>query len=235
MVRAPLRWMASGVMMSTGAAVTVSAVGMSDPVTTCFFISVGAAPGVACSRGSYGLERVRSNLKVTVTQAMAGDEAADGTPAEQKAEVTLTTGPEEHWFLSADLPVRRTNELKFDAATNSLNAAQTPSTFYIGADYMIGDLLHDPGTSSLLGNLVIKGMVKASTNPIESFGFGIGLRGNYILNLDLVSPFIGYVFTRTDAAAPEVVAKTGTLSRTFQVGVSFNLDQALGWLSGGGK
>jgi hypothetical protein len=195
----------------------------------------GAPPGVACSRGTYGLERLRANLKVTVSQAVPGEESADGTPAEQKAEVTLITGPMEHWFLSADLPVRRTNELQFDPATNTLKPAQTPSAFYIGADYMLGDLLHDPGTSSLLKNLVLKAMVKASTNPMESFGAGVGLRGSYVLNFDVVSPFVGYVFTRTPANAPADVAKSGTLSRTFQVGVSFNLDQALAWLSGGDK
>jgi hypothetical protein len=195
-----------------------------------------AAPGVACSRGTYGLERLRANLKVTVTQAASDAEsAADAMPAEHKAEVTLTTGPVEHWFLSADLPVRRTNELQFDSATNTLKPAQTPSQFYIGVDYMIGDLLHDPGNSPLLGNLVIKGMFKASKNPMESFGIAIGLRGSYVLNLDMVSPFVGYVFTRADPDAPPDAADSGKFSGTLQIGASFNLDQALAWLKGGQK
>jgi hypothetical protein len=196
----------------------------------------GAAAGVACSRGTYGLERVRANLKVTVTQpASDAESVTDAMPTEHKAEVTLTTGPVEHWFLSADMPVRRTNQLQFDPATNTLKAAETPAQFYIGVDYLIGDLLHDPNNSSLLKNLVLKGMFKASKNPVESFGVAIGLRGSYVVNLDTVSPFVGYVFTRADPDVPPDVANSGKISRTLQVGASFNLDQALAWLTGGQK
>jgi len=203
-------------------------------------LAPGQEPGVACRRGTYSLERTRANLTVTVTQAASAREtgtdagAADGMSDQHKAEVTLTTGPVEHWFLTADVPARRMNELAFDAVSNALKPAQTPASFYIGVDYMIGDLLHDENQSSLLGNVVLKAMVKASKNPTESFGVGVGLRGHYLVNLDVVSPFAAVMYTRIDADVAAAVAATphDDLARTYQFGISLNLDQALAWLKG---
>ncbi len=202
-------------------------------------------PIVSCLSGTYELTLERATLQVSVVQpkkaAPAGGgevlggaaPAAAAKPAEdgKSVDVTLTTGPKEHLFLAADLPVRRINELKFDSATSSLAPATTPTQFYISGNYAFGDLLGSPEHRGFLDNLALKVMVKGSKTPAESFGVGLSLRGSYVINLDTVSPFVGYIWTRSDPAAPAGTAGEG-LTRTMQFGASFNLTQALAWLKG---
>jgi hypothetical protein len=49
---------------------------------------------------------------------------------------------------------------------------------------------------------VFKGMLKVSRRPLDSIGFGIGLRGNYFkrfgLDFDFLTPFVGMTFTKQD-------------------------------------
>lgn len=208
-------------------------------------------PALSCSAKTYALLQTRSDLKVSVAQekAAAPSEArratedfapadktaapaTDGADAKKGAEVTLKTGPEEHWFLTAVMPVRRLNELKFDSATSSFKNAKSPAQFYLSVDYALGDILNAPEHRSWRDNIVVKGMLRASKNPVESFGIGLGLRGKFLIDLDLVSPFLGYVVTRPDASAP-ADASGGSMQGTFQFGASFNLTEALAWLKGG--
>ena len=219
----------------------------------------GGQPVTECRRVTFALENERASLKITATQSVLPADPAVAPPAftgsevgavptkespkptespktkEQKAEFVLTTGPKEHWFLAAEVPVKRMNELKFDQASGMLATKQTPAQFYVSLDYTAGDLLRDAAMPhSVWSDVVLKALFRASKKPFESFGFGLGLRGKYGLNFDTVSPFVAYLATRTDPAEAGTIA-AHKLTTTFQFGVSFNLDQALAWVKGDAK
>jgi len=196
-----------------------------------------------CVEQSYELERVRSNLTVTVEQtppaarAAAMTEAAALAPASAgaapKATATIITGPAEHWFLSADLPIRHFKELKLNDKSGLIEPAKTPTTFFIGLDYALGDILGE--SQSWRRDFVLKGMVKLSKQPLQTFGIALGYRGNALsslgLSFDAVSPFAGYFWSRPEVPEGSSAAEK-KLQGTFQFGFSFNLDTALGWTKG---
>ena len=157
--------------------------------------------------------------------------AADETV---KPRAELLTGPVEHWFLSADVPLNSVEALTYDKDTNQVTLGDEPSTFYIGVNFLLGDVKET--NRPFLGNLVIRGMVKASTHPLDSVGVGIGLRGQYFtkwgLNLDALTPFIAWTMTKEDAEVDGVVTKRVGHNSEFRFGVSLNLDQAIKWVGG---
>jgi len=203
----------------------------------------GAKPDdLKCVEQSYELERVRSNLAVTVEQtpaaprAVAMIEAAGPTAstaaaaAAPKATTTIITGPAEHWYLSADLPIRHFNELKRNDTSGLIEPAKTPTTFFVGVDYALGDILGE--SQSWRRDFVLKGMLKFSKQPLQTFGIALGYRGPALsslgLSFEVVSPFAGYFWSRPEVPEGSSGAET-KLQGTFQFGFSFNLDTALGW------
>jgi hypothetical protein len=200
------------------------------------------------------LRTERATLTITATlgeEAVAlasggGDAAAPVTRAagpgealapdqKQSSKVALVTGPREHWFLSADVPLTGASQLKLDAQTGLLELASEPSTFYVGVNFLLGDLL--AARQSIADVLAVKLLVKASKNPLDSLGVALALRGRYLrkygLDFDLVSPFVGYTFTLEDEVSPsgEVVTNGGR-NAELRFGASLNLDKALGWIKG---
>ena len=118
------------------------------------------------------------------------------------------TGPVEHWFLSADVPLNSVKALTFDQDTNQFTLGDEPSTFYIGVNFLLGDVKET--NCPLLGTLVIRVMVKASTHALDSVCVGICLPGRSFpkwgLNLDALTPFIAWTMMNKDFEVDGVVA-----------------------------
>jgi hypothetical protein len=147
---------------------------------------------------------------------------------------TLLTGPAEHWFLSTDVAVNGS-----DAADVSIDddgkpvVGEKPTRFHIGANYLIGDLV-DPSRRSFIQNVYLKAMITASSRPLDSYGVALGLRGSFLknlnINLDLLSPWIGYTWTKADDVDGEATSRERR-AKTLRYGVGLNLDKALDWIS----
>ncbi len=187
-----------------------------------------AGPRLRCAAKVYALQHDRATLKVTAEMPVPPAPPAEA-PRVRSAAMTLITGSPEHLFLSADLPIRRLNDVKFSDGT--LEPTTTPTRFFIGLNYSIGDLDDDRPRSfgrTLRDNLVARVMFEASSTPFDSFGVALALRGSYLssfgIDFDVVSPFVGYVWTRPEDT--EIDELTGTV----QFGFSFNLNKALSWV-----
>ena len=171
-------------------------------------------------------------------EAAAAPAAAREAPAPDKKEslkLALVTGPREHWFLSADVPLTKASQLKRNEQTGVLELANEPSAFYIGLNFLLGDLL--AARQSVADVIAIKLMVKASGDPLDSLGVALGLRGRHLrkygLDFDLISPFVGYTFTQEDeATASGEIVTDGSRNHELRFGVGLNLDKALGWVKG---
>jgi hypothetical protein len=184
-------------------------------------------PPLRCIARPYRLVERRAHLKVRVSHAEADGEKVD-------AETTLVTGPEEHWYLSADIPVRRIDELALDENGNA-TPKDTPQRFLVGLNFGLGDILSDGrgGLDGLRDNLVLKLQLAMSKRPFDRIGAGLALRGTYLksfgLDFDVVSPFLGVLWSRnTDEVASAPDGERWTAG--FQVGLCFNLDRALAWV-----
>ena len=217
-------------------------------------------PSLSCSSEGYELERDRANLTITIEQTPktdggvpAGESSGDVTaleggttrrneqdaqddPAPARAQATLVTGPAEHWFLSADLPFRRFQELKLNSETNVVEAAEKPTRFFVGLNYSLGDLLSER-PAGWRQSIVFKGSVLAGKHPLDSFGFAVAYRGGILssfgIKFDTVSPFAGVYWTRNDVTPTTEAPGTKTaLKSTIQVGFAFNLAEALAWTKG---
>ena len=93
---------------------------------------------------------------------------------EKEEKMEIITGPAEHWFLSADLIVLKLSKVKFVSSQGAIEPRETPKVFYLGVNWMIGDILKE--RQNLLKNFFVKGMLKFSKKPFDSYGFGIGYR-----------------------------------------------------------
>lgn len=201
----------------------------------------GGAP-LSCTSATHMLERQRANLAVDTQQNArpagvvlegGGAPAPNSTPA---AKATLVTGPAEHFFLAADLPFRRFKDVKLDDSTHTFQPVTKPTRLFVSVAYALGDLLSDEGKESWMDGVVVKSLFLAAKTPLESFGVALGYRGTKFssvgFSFDTVSPFVAYMWTRSEAAGPDATAK---LTSTVQAGFSFNLDAALGWTKGGDR
>src|SRR5439155_23644879 len=84
-------------------------------------------------------------------------------PAPSKA--SILSGPAEHWFLSADVLLTAKTKL---ANSDNGPTVQKPPEFYVGFDFLLGDLPSE--SRPWWGNFVLKGMIKAARRPTDSFG-----------------------------------------------------------------
>jgi len=143
--------------------------------------------------------------------------------------VEIITGSSEHWFFSADLLLQKLAEVKIVSAKDkeSLEPRETPKEFHLGLNWMIGDIFNEK--RGLLKNLFLKGMVKFSKSPLDSYGFGVGFRfpGIKILGVDLssFSIFSSVIWSKEQSEDKQQKLK----KRQILFGISYNLDKALGW------
>ncbi len=186
-----------------------------------------SGPTLRCASKVYRLQHDRATLKVTAEMPVI---PAVEPPQVRSAAMTLLTGSAEHLFLSADLPVRSLNDVKL-GDDGGLEPTTKPTRFFIGLNYGFGDLDDDRPRSwgrTLRDNVVVRVMFEASSSPLDSVGVALALRGSYLssvgIDFDVVSPFVGYVWTKPEDTTIDEV--TGTV----QFGFSFNLDKALSWV-----
>ncbi len=147
----------------------------------------------------------------------------------------VITGPREGWSMSVALPLNSASQLKFDETTEDIVPKDEPDTFYVSLDYTFGDFYLP--TKRLPDAVVLKLMLKADREPLDSLGFGVALkpgffdRGAALHILDRVSPFVAWTFSREDRAkddgSVEVDARRNSEVR---FGVSYDLGQALKWI-----
>jgi hypothetical protein len=154
-----------------------------------------------------------------LTQPTPARATGGSEPASAPRSATLISGPAEHWFISADVMLTRKTLGMDTSGSVTLN---NPSSFYVGFDFLLGDLPSSKRT--LLQNVVLKGLIKGSKHPEDSFGFGLGFRGSYLkrfgLDFELLSPFVAWTYTKDDEDRV----------REIRVGVSVNVDAAIKWL-----
>ena len=140
----------------------------------------------------------------------------------------MITGPREHWFLSADLTVAKLSQVKFNTDKGTTEPKETPKQFYVGLNFMLGDVLLE--RRALWKNFFLKGMIKFSKNPLDSYGIGIGYRFPpvKILGLDISALSI---FGALTWSKENTDTKDNKLTKyQWQLGISYNLDRALSWV-----
>lgn len=160
---------------------------------------------VLVARGSYVLGLRRGVLTVSASWN------------DISSQIILTTGPTEHWFLTADLPVVKLSQLKFvQDGGGTIEPRETPKHFYLGVNGMIGDILKEK--PRFLQNFFIKGMLKISKAPLDGYGVGV----------DISSFFIFAAILWTKEENEDKTAKV--TKRQIMFGIGYNLDKAMGWL-----
>jgi len=161
------------------------------------------------------------DISVTVDKDIKGVEKK-----EEKMEII--TGPTEHWFLSADLITTKLSEVKFVSASGTIEPKETPKVFYLGLNWMIGDILKE--RQCFFKHFFIKGMLQFSKKPLDSYGVGIGFRFPSFkvlgINSSAFSVFAAMVWSKEQIGEPLV----NHTKRQVQFGISFNLDKGLGWI-----
>jgi hypothetical protein len=170
------------------------------------------------------LTKLRATLEITAMGDPNNEKPQEQTAGKTSATATITTGPTEHAFLSADLAVNSVKQLKLESG--QLVPKDNPSTFYVGFDYMLGDVLAE--TSTFPQGLTFKALIEASKDPTNSYGLALGMRFKNVklpgISLDTFSPFAGYFWTRNDTL-------TGHKYKgDWRAGISLNLDKALNWV-----
>ena len=149
---------------------------------------------------------------------------------EKEEKMEIFTGPTEHWFLSADLLLLKLSQAKFDMDHGTIKPRETPKVFYLGINWMIGDILKEK--QSILKNFFVKSMMKFSKKPFDSYGLGLGYRfpSVKVLGIDIssFSVFSAIVWTKETVVKDDI---SNTLTkRQIQFGLSFNLDKIKEWL-----
>jgi hypothetical protein len=149
--------------------------------------------------------------------------AAAATPtAPPVRSFSLTSGPAEHWFISADVIVTSKDQFKME--NDTLVLAEKPPAFYVGFGFLFGDLASTK--RSVLGNLALKILVKGTKSPLDSVGTSLALRGEYLkkwgLSFEALSPFVAYTWTKEEGSV--------TRSEELRYGVALNIDKAVEWL-----
>lgn len=157
--------------------------------------------------------------------------------SDTKSAVNVITGPEEHWFLSADVVTKGANELKYDPVARTITEKEKPQQLYLGINYMRGDIYGEHDRWSL-DRFVYRMMLSGSSRPLDSFGVALGYRfgagrlekevGGFMLSVAAVWA------KREEIAATvgdrDVVESHGHGKPSFRVVMSYSLDSALNWL-----
>jgi hypothetical protein len=169
-----------------------------------------------------GEARDRAMVALAQVPIIAPSGAAPGKEAKQTTK--FLSGPLEHWSISADVfTTRKTVFKKSDTGTFGLDGK--PPVFYVSLNFLLGDL--PSADRSFLQNIELKWLAQGSNKPLDSTGFGIGLRGSYArrfgFDFDLLSPYVGFTWTaQADTSEPRVMQA--------RFGVGLNINKALDWV-----
>ena len=181
-------------------------------------VKVAAPPKANVAVWVKPLQFTRANVLATVTWTSS-----------QTTTVNLVTGPNEHLYLSADLPIDNVSMVKYDENGN-VTTTSAPSKFYGGLNYSFGDIGLEKASWSL-SSLSVKVLMQISSKPLDGFGAGLGFRLPAIqvwgFKLNTLSVFGAVIWLREDASASSTHYKA-----KLRGGLSLNLDAALGWIKG---
>jgi hypothetical protein len=176
--------------------------------------------------------------------AVSAEDEEEETP--ERLTTSLVTGPQEHFFLSANAAFTQVRQVKYDEKSRTLEPDKKPKEFLLGVNYAIGDLFAEDdatGLRSFLNGVFLSLLLEGSNKPFNQIAASLGFRRNLplldqFLTLNTVSPYVGVVWARNDlvsdsGASSTVKSKYG--KGKLITGLSLNLDKALGWLGGGKK
>jgi len=197
--------------------------------------ATGTGPDYSFTYRQYVLTRPRANLKIIGSVL---PRKPDATKPDSLT-LSLTTGPTEHFFLSANVANTTAHQFKYNQTTQSIQPIANPKEFFVGLDYTLGDIFDAANPSALNSfkdGIYLGLMLEASSRPFNQVGVSLGFRHNPIaqfVNFDAVSPFVAAVWARSDrvsgsGAAASIDSKYGKGKVVF--GLSLNLDKALGWV-----
>jgi len=141
----------------------------------------------------------------------------------------LVTGPVEHWYISADVPVNSAKALEFDQTANTLVLKEQPQEILIGLNYTLGDLW---GNERLwdIKKVGFKALVELDSEPLDTVGAALSYP------FGPMSVFAGYLWIKEDkqigqtSGGNPVVDDEAQYRGDWRVGLGFNLNQALEWL-----
>lgn len=177
------------------------------------------ADPAAEATGSSVITTKRELVKEAAEQSQGKTEAED--ESFDKSSESLVAGPREIFYLTADMPVSQVKQVQYDKASNTVTEKDTPSTFYFGFNITpFGDAATNYRADSVLENLSLKLLAKASSRPSESTGIGIGYR------LSMFDFFVAHMRTQDD---PNVSSGGATSSTAY--GISFNISKAVDWMT----
>jgi hypothetical protein len=176
---------------------------------------------------------------------------ASGDDNDKGVKGTIKLGPAEHWYLSADVPLQSITKLSYNDKTNTYDQVDA-AKFLVGLSYSLGDLDHgssansgwsvwfNPAANPLTRNLVVKGIVTGSKSPLETYGFGVALRGGLFtklgMNMDVLTPFAARLFTRSDApGSGATIDHNGKRIGSWRYGIGVDLTKAIGWVGSKAK
>ncbi|HXO28913.1 MAG TPA: hypothetical protein VOA80_16300 [Thermoanaerobaculia bacterium] len=209
--------------------------------------SPNAAPesgGTVMEVREFCLSETRATVTVQVAQKDTTPPTATGCKGRRHyllfdnrdgkaAAITVETGPPEHFFLSANVPVTKVDELKYDTSAHSLVERKTPSSLFAALNYAFGDVVDNSPSWNVAKRLFITIMAWTS-HPLERFGVGGGIKlwkfGDY-LDLSTLTFFVARSWNTTDTAPTGSTLRVGThYTSEWQVGLGFDVKTALGWL-----
>jgi hypothetical protein len=183
----------------------------------------------------YVLQDTRANATLSVTFASSKD-----NPTYQ-----VVTGPPEHWFVTGDAIVRGVKELKYDPTAKTVVERDKPQQFYVGFNYMFGDVLTKYHQLAWQRG-VVKVMLSPTKKPFDSVGVGLGYRliDGAFHRLDDTTDagakgdisgglvlFVGRFWSKNDKVDATTGAVTqGGRSQSWRVGLSYDVSSLMGWL-----
>lgn len=157
----------------------------------------------------YTQRKKRSTIEVTAKSAKD----------EELATHKFVTGPEENWYLSADLPVTNITQLSYDSGSSQVVEKEKPASFYIGLNYKTGDVYDDYHEKDKYKNITFKLLFKASSRPTESMGIGIGYA------FRTVEVFAARIRTQDDDHSRDL---GNSYSNVY--GISLDISKGVSWL-----
>jgi hypothetical protein len=142
-------------------------------------------------------------------------------PNEKYGEAQIITGPQESFWISADMGLDNIKQLTLDANSKPVEK-EKPASFYVGFNYKLGDVYknYDVIGAETYKNISVKFLALASNSPSESMGAGLGY------DFPWVNVFIASVWTKDDQSVGGSIGTT----RSNMVGISFDLSRGLEWL-----
>ena len=169
---------------------------------------------------AFGLLEERKKTCIAYTSAFDRSTIVIQVDSAPPINRSLIAGPEEHWSLSADLPINNIKQLTYDSKTSTIVEKDKPTSFYLGVNYKLGDAYTNYDYFDWR-NLSGKILFKASSSPNDSMGAGIGY------SLNFVDVFVARVWTKNDVNTG--LSSLGTTPSNIY-GISFNVSKGISWL-----